>query len=512
MKTWMRASVVSSVLLVQGCAELDPAPGESVAVAASSLNVSTFRFMEGGELPYVLGFSPETGQILGGAHQLLIPRTGGREALDGANLPSHLHPELRGSLLQLNSTLREGEAQSTAFASNWWPQRQNGIADRWNSTNKNYSDRISDPDNISPVEKYDVLFHSGQMETLGAIASWSMDDLRRPPYLRNPPYIQPTVVVAGPATRWELQHHGLYQGVYPEYWWGHCNGWSAYVAAEGAGPRRDVRVKLSGAKVTECAAAETGCVLFRMADIEALMSELYFSDSVTFSGRRCETRADRTMRDVYGRPIDPACRDLNPATMHVAMTGLLGVGAKPLHGDSTQRQKLMFVVDHTWDVEVWSFPVKQFSIDVIEEVDVRQAARLLCGGAYAGADCYNYRFNPGATRFVRVAARFWMISDSVTGETLLTPPEQRTVPLSVSELHYVLELDENLTILGGEWIKNPSIVNGVNGKELHPDYLWIPVRAQGAGEDADDLGGAEDNPYISYAKVKALLTLSQRDD
>ncbi|WP_437948045.1 hypothetical protein WME98_46255 [Sorangium sp. So ce296] len=510
MKTRMKAGIVSSVFLLLGCAELDRAPDERVAAAQSSVNGPAFHFIEGGPVPYVLGYTPETGQILGGAHQLLIPTTGGREAIDGANLPSHLHPDLQGDRLRLDTTLLQGEAQSSAFPSNWWPQRQNGIADRWNSMFKNYSDRTSDPDNLSPVEKYDVLFHPGQMESLASIATWSADDLRRPPYLRNPPYIQPAVVVAGPATRWELQHHGLYQGIYPEYWWGHCNGWSAYVAAEGAGPRRDVRVKLVDSKVTECAAAETGCVLFRMADIEALMSEVYFSDAVTFSGRRCETRADRTARDIYGRPLDPACRDLNPATMHVAMTGLLGVGAKPLSGESTQKQRLMFIVDHTWDAEVWSFPVKQFSIDTIEEIGPQDAARLLCGGAYMGADCYNYRMNPAARRFVRVAARFWMISDSVTGETLLLPPAQRDVPLSVSELHYVLELDSDLTILGGEWIKNPSIVNGINGKELHPDYAWMPVRAQGTGEDSDDLGGTEDNPYVSYTKVKALLALAQR--
>ncbi|WP_437684052.1 hypothetical protein [Sorangium sp. So ce131] len=490
------------MFLVIGCAELDQEPPrESVAVAESSVNGSPFRFIEGGSVPYVLGFSPETGQILGGSHQLLIPRPLGREAMDGANLPSSLHPELKGALLQLNTSIRGGEAQTAAFPSNWWPQRQNGIADRWNSANKNYSDRTSDPDNLSPAEKYDMLFHPGQLQSLSGITYWSAG---------NQPYVQPAVTVAGPATRWELQHHGLYQGIYPEYWWGHCNGWSAYVAAEGAGPRRDVRVKRSGSTVTECAAGEAGCVLFRMADIEALMSELYFGDSVTFSGRRCETRADRTMRDVYGRPVDPACRDLNPATMHIAMTGLLGTGATPLNQASSPRKRLMFIVDHTWDSEVWSFPVKQFSIDVIEEVGVQEAARLLCNGAYQGADCYNYRFNQNARRFVRVAARFWMISDAVTGETLLLPPEQRNVPLSVSELHYVLELDGNLNILGGEWIKNPSLTNGVNGRELHPDYLWMPVKAQGAGEDSDDLGGAEDNPYISYSTVKALLTLSQR--
>ncbi len=41
--------------------------------------------------------------------------------------------------------------------------------------------------------------------------------------------------------------------------------------------------------------------------------------------------------------------------------------------------------------------------------------------------------------------------------------------------------------------QEPSLVNGINGKQLHLDYLWLPVRAQGPGEDADDLGGSTDN-------------------
>ena len=48
----------------------------------------------------------------------------------------------------------------------------------------------------------------------------------------------------------------------------------------------------------------------------------------------------------------------------------------------------------------WSFPVKKFSIDALEEVSAQQAARLVCAGAYQGADCYNYRLNPSARRFV----------------------------------------------------------------------------------------------------------------
>ncbi|AUX23195.1 hypothetical protein SOCEGT47_037180 [Sorangium cellulosum] len=516
MTTRIKAGSVSSVTLALvglalGCMDTDQQlQNESAAALESGGTTSRPRFIEGGSMPYVLGFSPETGQILGGSHTLLIPVTGAREMMDAANLPTSLHPELGGAYSFFNSSVRHGQATGP-FASQWWPHSRNGIADRWNSVVKDYGNLTSDPDNLSPAEKYDLLFYAGQARSLEPITSFRVDEMSRPEGLRAAPHVARAARVAGPTTEWELRHHGLYQGVTPEYWWGHCNGWAAYVVAEGSGPpRRDVRVRLAGGTLIECASVELGCILFRTADIEALMTEVYHHDAVTSSGRRCEMRADQVLRDHYGRPIDPACRDLNPGTMHVAMTGLLGLGAGPISATSSGgRARRSFVVDHTWHREVWSYPVTSFSIDAIEEVSAQRAAQLVCSGGYQGADCYNYRFNPSASRFVRVAARYGMISDEVSTAALLQPPALRNVAPVSSELHYVLELDNQLRVLGGEWIKNPAFINGINGKEMHPDYLWLPVRPQGAGEDSDDLGGSGDNPYISYSRAKALLTLSR---
>ncbi|CAN94131.1 putative secreted protein [Sorangium cellulosum So ce56] len=503
------AMAVGSAVLALGCMDLDqqepPREGVAALQIQSGARPETPRFIEGGSIPYVLGFSPETGQILGGSHTLLIPLTGTREAIDGANLPTSLHPELRGSYVALNSSLLQGHSTGP-FASQWWPQNRNGIADRWNSAVKDYGDLTSDPDNLSPAEKYDLLFYAGQGRSLDAPAGAITLGVGRADGLRAPRATR----VAGPTTYWELRNHGLYQGVTPEYWWGHCNGWAAYVVAEDGGPpQRDIRVKLSGGKVTTCASVETGCILFRTADIEALMTELYHSDSATMSGRRCEAREDLVQRDQYGRPVDPACRDLNPGTMHIAMTGLLGLGASSISSPSSARARRAFVVDYTWHREVWSYPVTSFAIDTMAEVSAQEAARLVCNGGFQGADCYNYRFNPYARRFVRVSGRYGMVSDEVSPEQLLQPPAQRNIPVMNVELHYVLELDDRLAVIGGEWIRNPALVNGINGKQLHPDYLWLPVRAQGPGEDADDLGGSTDNPYIAYSRAKALLNLSR---
>ena len=504
MARWWRAGIGASI-----CVTLGAAPGlEGAGVALAQSGVR--RLVQGGEVPYVLSTLPDGRQVLGGSHQLLIPSESGREPIDRPNRPARLHPDLQGAYLVFDPQMRAGAADSPGFAASWWPQLSNGIADRWNSRNKDYGDLAADPDNLAPTEKYDLLFYPGQRKQLPEVRSWSSAERERPARTRGAAHVQPAVRVAGPATAWELQHHGLYQQIYPEAWYGHCNGWASYVSAEPDGaPRRDVRVRLVNGAVTECAAGAPECVLFRMGDIEALMTELYFADSSTIAGQRCNTEPDETRRDRYGRPTDPKCRDLNPGTMHVAMTGLLGTGVTPAEGTAGGRRKLSFVADQRWNHEVWSFPVAGFTIDEVEEVSRTQATQLVCAGELGAIRCRNYQWNASATRFTRVKARYSMVALTGSGPVLLTPAESRPPRLVEDQLHYVLEMDGAGRILGGEWIRDPSGLRGVNGKELHPDFLWITARPQGFGEDRDDRGGRSDNPHIAYSKVKALLALSR---
>ena len=153
----------------------------------------------------------------------------------------------------------------------------------------------------------------------------------------------------GPATKWELENHGNYQDwAHPDSWWGHCNGWASFATAEKLGaPQRDVRVNITGGKITECSADDSTCMLVRMGDTEALMSELYFSDKATFAGRRCNTEPSKMPRDEHGRPTEVACRDLNPGSFHVGIVGLLSRGAKNLVTNEAGRPA--FVIDHNYD-------------------------------------------------------------------------------------------------------------------------------------------------------------------
>jgi hypothetical protein len=234
-----------------------------------------------------------------------------------------------------------------------------------------------------------------------------------------------------------------------------------------------------------------------MADIEALMTELYFSDQATFSGRRCNTAPDQIQRDSAGRPTDVACRDLNPGSFHIAIVGMFGRGARNLVTGETGGHPA-FVIDHNYDHEIWNFPIVRYEMTEAETVTEAQATQLVADN---GSD---YTWNAQATQFRRVQLAYWMVSDSVGPTELLHRADTRTVEPVRVELNYVLELDASNRILGGEWIQDPVAV-GENNKELHPDFIWMAIDHRGAGEATDDTGGDDDNPFISYDRAHALL-------
>ena len=68
-----------------------------------------------------------------------------------------------------------------------------------------YRDRTTDPDNLSPTEKYDLLFYPGQAQVVPETRSWSYEDIQRPEAERGEPVVRPAIQVAGPATAWEQQ-------------------------------------------------------------------------------------------------------------------------------------------------------------------------------------------------------------------------------------------------------------------------------------------------------------------
>ncbi|MBW1880177.1 MAG: hypothetical protein JRJ84_17595 [Deltaproteobacteria bacterium] len=454
------------------------------------------------EFDYVNGYDPDNAETIWGGGHFIADFSNNREAISYSNQATKIHPELKGEAAKFDATRTQGSSDWDVFASSWWPQSKNGIAWRWNSSVDDYND-VSDHDGLSPVEKYDFLFNPDQKTTVGKVEHWNYDQLREDEADRGPKHDHPEVEVMGPATKWEMTHHGNYQGEFhPDSWWGHCNGWASYVTTEPMGaPLRDIRVKIaSDGDIVECAADDASCTLVRMGDIEALMAEIYFNDQATFGGQRCEERPDEMERDEYGRPKDAKCRDLNPGAFHVTTVGLLNRGAKHLF--TGKEMKPAFVIDHNYDYQVWNFPLVRYEMTNSEEVDEAAAAALV-------GETSDYQWNENAKKFVKVQLTYSMVSDSVGASQMLKQAGQRNVPLKPVRLNYVLELDENDVILGGEWIADPGTGwGGTNSKELHPDFIWMATDPQGYSESSDDTGGWSDNPFISYPNVQKLLACS----
>jgi len=452
------------------------------------------------------------GFAIGGSidtHDIVVPVDNGREPMDPANKATRLHPHLRADTLRVENVPRQGMTSRQIFPSNWWPQTSEGIAARWNSQVKNYADWTTDRDNLAPTEKYDILFYPGDTRRIEEIRAFPREESRRPPDERGEGILRPAVTVVGPTTGWEMTNHGTYQRTYPDSWWGHCNGWASYVTAEReSAPLHDILVQVDDGKIVQCSEPTPSCVLFRPADIEALMSEIYFHDTSTVAGRRCNTSRDKIERDAQGRPIDPACRDLNPATFHLALTGLLGRGAPALTDLNGPSEKLPFVMDFAYHEEVWTFPVMAYEIRSMDYVTEAQASRLVCHGSSRAAGCRRYKWNENATRFAHVEMVVRTMSYATTNAGLLAFPLSRPGQPVDHVYHYVLELDGRGVILGGEWITSPTSI-GPNSKEMHPDFIFMAVQPEATSESTDDRGGNVDNPYLSSVNVRELLRLSR---
>lgn len=485
-----------------------PAVGLVVACGVGGLNGDR-PDMYGIEYDYVFGYHPDYAEsIYGGSHYVV--ELGGREAINGSNSTTKIHPELKGAYVKYDPSVSRGESSWDVFASNWWPQSRNGLAWRWTVGESSQDAALSDHgkvDELSPVEKYDWLFNPGQKRTVKKVEHWDYAQILKKEEERGAKHSHPEVEALGPATEWELVNHGNYQGEYhPDSWWGHCNGWAAYVTTERLGaPKRDIKVKLVGGDLVECKYSTEGCVLVRMGDMEALMAEIYFNDQATFGGQRCEERPDEMERDEFGRPKNEACRDLNAGSFHITVTGLLGKGATHLQTGEAARPS--FVIDHNYDYQVWNFPITKYEILSQEIVTKARASELV------GAHNDKYQFNQAAVKFALVSMTYYMVSDSVSASAMIKQADDRNVALHPTTLHYVLEMDANDNIVGGEWVRSPSTQWGSdNSKELHPDFLWMATDARGYYENADDTGGWSDNPYIAKPNIDKLLKCANDPD
>jgi hypothetical protein len=203
-------------------------------------------------------------------------------------------------------------------------------------------------------------------------------------------------------------------------WEGLCAGW-APASLHFDEPEPVVLEGANGVKVP-----------FGSSDIKALL--MYYQDKVALStdrmlGLRCGT----------GPASSGACRDVNAGSFHILLSNYLGL------------RKQGFVVDITRGNEVWNHPVYGFTSRILEErTPSRNAA-------------------PGAIKELRVETTINYIVE--IDQSWSSHRGRTRIPGDATKRYsYLLELNVNDEIIGGEWLTADR-----------PDFAWIAARPEFVG-------------------------------
>jgi hypothetical protein len=236
--------------------------------------------------------------------------------------------------------------------------------------------------------------------------------------------------VGSQAAAWEMEVARQYANV---PWAGHCNG----LAAAGIMMEEPQRGVIWNG------------VTFSVTDIKALVTEMWQA-----SGWIVGDRCDRTgvTFDRFGRIVEDDCRDLNPATFHISITNYLGLFGKGL------------IVDVDNSSAVWNYPIQSFQV-----LESRPLSSFEANYKLQQINS-SYAYNTQAVDFVYVKTKASYIT------------------VGDKEYEYILELDVDGKILGGEWI------NG--SKKNHPDFIWRPSEPK------------LDNPHLNLDIINMLYKVS----
>jgi hypothetical protein len=371
----------------------------------------------------------------------------------------------------------EGVSKKEPWPATYWPTFQDSTNVRWDGV-----------DTLSPMEKYDLVFNGwvpppGFMELRPFKSGCGQSDY-------DPEYYD----AIGPAARWMSENRGhwaAHDGIDSdsdgtvdecgdrdgiEGWWGLCHAWTPAALIEDE-PTNTI---------------EYEGVTFYPSDLKALMITVYDSSKAVVIGGRCKTR--KVERDTNGRILDANCRDTNAGTFHVIAANFLG------------RFQTGFAEDRTYDGEVWNQPVYAYNVDTLKEVEEQKAIELT---QLDGSGGEKYAFNEDAKRWAEVVTTVQYVVESHPSREAMLPNFQGY--LRTDTYHYLLEMDGDGKIIGGEWL-NADAEGPRGGISGQPDFLWYPTgpRANPLPNGVHGRIDPRKNPHVSYSKVSRLFELSQQ--
>lgn len=254
-----------------------------------------------------------------------------------------------------------------------------------------------------------------------------------------------------------------------EDWMGLCHGWAAAAMIE---PRPVQSIEVASFD-------RAWSLKFNPSELKGLMSYSWSTNpyDVAFLGERCSKKDPK--RDENGRLIDPECFDLNPATWHQVIVHQVGV------------RNLPFIMDATYDYEVWNQPVTAYSYSYFNPRTMEPAASLesasVLKSEFTKDPFAEYRsgetvtvvgINMVVAYVVETRANTWD-SDTEGNDVVRWVMYQ-----------YDLELDAKGQLIGGEW-HDP----------VHPDFVWMPKPQARPQSPLDPL--LEDTPWDAEGAVPA---------
>jgi hypothetical protein len=346
---------------------------------------------------------------------------GGQEAWKYSNDPARFGLDFVYEYAKLP---RSGRADKISWAETYWPKREDSMNARWLGRGT-----------YSPLEKYDLAFNDwkppANFSTLRPLTTQSCAA-----FTWDPDYY----AALGPAAKYWSDYHG--NGIarrqasgrdackslaaIPD-WEGSCHAWAAAAVLE---EEPEQAVVVNGVK-------------FEVSDIKALLIMMYDRQQAVVLGDRCLLA--NPPRDARGRITDDWCRDTNAGAFHVVTANMLG------------RMRRAFTEDRVMTDEVWNQPVIGYKVKTAKMISRTAALKLL------KSTKTDSPFDPRTKKFVEVQMDLEWITEShaSTVPTMATIDKQ----IRIDPYHYVLEIDAEGKIIGGEWTEGSKI----------PDYLLLPI-------------------------------------
>ena len=374
-----------------------------------------------------------------------------------------------------------GQAASEPWSSTYWPIEYGILSVRYADNEKN---TFTDDNGNSLVWKDSIAKYSEPQDNQAALATGE-DNYTN--YVNT--YFSAAEkydLLVGDTQAFTLTNNNKQQGAQyedsngdVESWMGICHGWSP-AAFSLARPQNDVEVLAADGKTK---------VKFYADDIRGLASLKYAASSYEnlFAGGRCNLADAKVPKDpASGLITDYTCFDVNPGSWVIILANRLGI------------QKKSFVIDATFDLQVWNQPMFSYSMSFFNILTDAQgeleASKVKVGDLKSRTEAVmkfiKKMVNPKATHMVGVSMDIVYIAE--TNPTHNAPGNDRKVKVNYV---FTLELDDQNTIIGGEWLHNQ-----------HPDFLWAPADGAKPLNDEDNQISSSITGDISSPDVLSKLT------